>query len=491
MNRPLRGILVVLFLALLGGGVSRAHAAADATRRLNVLLIVSDDLNVRLGCYGAAEAKTPNIDRLAARGLRFDRAYCNYPVCNVSRTSFLSGRYPEVTEVLTNGMNPRLRLGENFQFLPEYFRANGYFAAGCGKIAHGTFAKSLTWDYYSEPQSGVDGDDEDPAVRPKGAKKGGKAAKGGKKGKAAAGAAPNRDVPFPWQATDNADEAEPDGQVARRLLKYFSAHRDQPFFIAAGFHKPHVPHTAPKKYFDLHDPAKMPTPPEPPGHEKDIPALAWAPRSERGLTLDQRRAIIQHYYAATSFMDAQVGLLLDEMDRLQLWDNTVVVFMGDHGWHLGEHGGFYAKMSLMDESARAPLIVVAPGVKAGGSTRSLAEYVALFPTLADVCGLPAPAGVQGASLRPILHDPGARVREQAYTVVLRGARNFGRALHTEKMTYLEWPDGSQQLYDAASDPHEYANLAVRPEHKEQLADFKRRLARRRDEISAGGKPVSP
>jgi len=464
-------------------GLVSALSAADSAKKPNVLLIVADDLNTRLGCYGAAEAKTPHIDRLAARGMRFDRAYCNYPVCNVSRTSFLSGRYPEVTGVLNNATNPRIRLGPDFQFLPEYFRAQGYFTAGCGKIAHGGFNSVVKWDYYSEPQRGIDGDEEDRAQRQKTKSA---AKKGGKKGKAAAVADGNAAAndPFPWQATTNPDAQEPDGQVARRLLKFFGEKRDQPFFIAAGFHKPHVPHTAPQKYFDLHDPAKMPVPPEPAGHEKGIPAIARAPRSVDGLSLDQRRAIIQHYYAATSFMDAQVGLLLDEMDRLKLWDSTVVVFMGDHGWHLGEHGGFYAKMSLMDESARAPFVVVAPGVKPGTATSAVAEYVDLFPTLAELTGRAAPAGLQGASLVPVLKNSGQRVRDHAYTIVTRGADKMGRALHGPKFTYLEWPDGAQQLYDAVTDPHEYQNLAAKPEHASTLATMKTRLAKRRAEVVA-------
>jgi arylsulfatase A-like enzyme len=470
-----RSLLLVCALAL----GARWPAAGAPAARPNVLFIVSDDLNVRLGCYGAAEAKTPNLDRLAARGMRFDRAYCNYPVCNVSRTSFLSGRYPEVTGVLNNNTDPRIRLGADFQFLPEYFRAHGYFAAGCGKIAHGTYHHVLKWDYYSEPQRGGEEDDLTRTGKQKGAKKSGKKAKGAAK----AGAA--TDVPFGWQATDNDDADEPDGQVARRLLKYFSegARGGRPFFIAAGFHKPHVPHTAPKKYFALHDPAKMPTPAEPPGHEKDIPAIAWAPRSERNLTLEQRRAIIQHYYAATSFMDAQVGLLLDELDRQKLWDSTIVVFIGDHGWHLGEHGGFYAKMSLMDESARAPLIVVAPGLKAGTATNSLAEYLDLFPTLVELAGLPVPVGLQGVSLAPVLRNPAAVAREQAYTIVLRGAERIGRALHTATYTYLEWPDGSRQLYDAVTDPREYANLARKPAHAETLHTLQAMMARRQGEVA--------
>lgn len=471
---PLARILPVLaaFVAVAIG----ASRAAEPVNRPNVLLIVSDDLNTRLGCYGAAEAKTPNLDRLAARGLRFDRAYCNYPVCNVSRTSFLSGRYPEVTGVLNNAMNPRLRLGEGFQFLPEYFRAHGYATAGCGKIAHGTFSGAVKWDYYSEPQTGGEEDDARPATKQKGAKK------AAKKSKSAPAPSSGPDVPFPWQMTNNRDEEEPDGQVARRLLRFFSANPGKPFFIAAGFHKPHVPHTAPRKYFDLHDPAKMPTPPEPPGHERDIPDIAWAPRSERSLTLDQRRAIIQHYYAATSFMDAQVGVLLAEMDRLELWDSTLVVFMSDHGWHLGEHGGFYAKMSLMDESARAPFIVAGRGVPRGVVTRSLLEYVDLFPTLVDIAGLPMPSGLQGVSQAPVLRDPAVAVRESAYTIVLRGGNRTGRALHTAGHTLLQWPDGGRQLYDAVTDPREYANLAASPAHAATLRSMEAALARRQEEV---------
>src|SRR5205814_1416428 len=173
------------------------------------------------------------------------------------------------------------------------------------------------------------------------------------------------DVPFAWQATDNKDEDEPDGQVARKVVKLLEQHKDKPFFIAAGFHKPHVPHTAPKKYFDLYPVEKMPLPPEPTDHAKNIPALAHPPKYYPGLADAQKRSIIAHYYAATTFMDAQVGLLLDAMDRLKLWDNTVVVFLGDHGWHLGEHDGFWAKVSLMEESARAPLIIYAPGKASG------------------------------------------------------------------------------------------------------------------------------
>ncbi|MBM3856022.1 MAG: hypothetical protein FJ399_23180, partial [Verrucomicrobia bacterium] len=257
-----------LFLGALVLAAAELPAAGNS-RLPNVLLIISDDLNCRLGCYGAAEAKTPNIDRLAARGVRFDRAYCNYPVCNVSRTSFLSGRYPEATGVFNNSTSPRSVLGDSFQFLPEYFRAQGYFTAGAGKIAHGSYARLLKWDYFSEPSRGVVAEDDDaPPKRPAGKKA---------KTKAKSPAQMASGDPFEWQATANDDADEPDGQTARRLRRFFAGQTGQPFFIAAGFHKPHVPHTAPKKYFDLHDPARMPTPLEPPGHVQQIPKIAFGP----------------------------------------------------------------------------------------------------------------------------------------------------------------------------------------------------------------------
>jgi iduronate 2-sulfatase len=314
--------------------ISPLLMAAD--KKLNVLFIVSDDLNCSLGCYGDKITQSPNIDRLAARGVRFDRAYCNYPVCNASRTSFLSGRRPETTKVLGNGTEPRIALGPNFKFLPECFHDHGYFTASIGKISHPTFAGTVKWDVQSDAQRGQDeGDEETPAAKTK-ARAGNAKAKldeaakakrrAAKAAQAAAKAAPGGDVPFGWQATDNDDAGEPDGITARRVVKLLEQHKDGPFFIAAGFHKPHVPHTAPKKYFDLYEAAKMPLPHEPEGHTKYIPEIARAPKYFPDLNKDQDRAIIQHYHAATTFMDAQVGLLLDTLDRLKLWDSTVVVF---------------------------------------------------------------------------------------------------------------------------------------------------------------------
>jgi uncharacterized sulfatase len=471
--RPLRLFFVLIFL------LSAAASAAD--KKLNVLLIVSDDLNCSLGCYGDKVTQSPNIDRLAARGVRFDRAYCNYPVCNASRTSFLSGRRPETTKVLGNGTQPRVALGPDVRFLPEYFHDHGYFTAGIGKISHPTFAGSVKWDVQSDAQRGQEeGDDEAPVAKKKagdGKAKLDAAAKlkrrEAKAAEAAAKAQLGGDVPFGWQATSNDDADEPDGITARRVVKLLEQHKDGPFFIAAGFHKPHVPHTAPKKYFDLYDVAKMPLPREPEGHAKYIPEIAHPPKYYPELKPEQERAIIQHYHAATTFMDAQVGLLLDTLDRLKLWDNTVVAFLGDHGWHLGEHDGFWAKMSLMEESARAPLIVYAPGKKSNAGCQRLAEFVDLFPTLTDLCGLPLPSGLEGMSLAPLLDDPNRSWKKAVFTVVSRRG-GLGRAVRTETHELIAWPDGSEQLFDHTRDPHEYENLVLDTRQKE-VADSLRQL----------------
>jgi uncharacterized sulfatase len=446
-----RWIVLGLTIGAMGG------PAAVEPPRLNVLWIISDDLNNALGCYGNAIVRTPNIDRLAARGVRFDRAYCNYPLCNPSRTSFLSGRYPDTTGILSNTVDPRTNLGRDFQFAPEYFRARGYFTAGVGKIAHGRFSDAVAWDLYEEPARG--GKKDPQKKKNKQAKK-----------------EPQQDLSMlPWKATDGSDEDEPDGRVARRIVKLLEERPgDRPFFIAAGFHKPHLAHVAPRKYFDLYPPEKIATAPEPAADAQGIPPLARPGHYYPDLTEAQRREAIAHYYACVSFMDAQVGLLLDALDRLKLWENTVVVFIGDHGWHLGEHGGFWAKTSLMEESARTPLIVAAPGRKAGVGCARLVEFVDIYPTLTELCGLPPAEGVEGLSVVPLLDDPARPWKKGAFTVVHR-RNDLGRAVRTETHTYIRWPDGGEQLYERAKDPRETANLARDPAQAATLAELRKLL----------------
>ena len=426
--------------------------------KLNVLFIAVDDLNTRLGCYGDPVAKTPNIDRLAKMAVRFDRGYCNYPLCNPSRTSLLSGRRPETTKVLDNSTPPRTHLGAGAVFLPELFRANGYFTARVGKIAHGKYEDAIKWDISEGSRSGV------PAGRKVTKKR-------VPSGRAFAG------IKLNWTPTDNADEDEPDGHTARRIVKLIDASQGKPWFLGCGFHKPHLPWIAPKKYFDIYDPARIPLPQEPPNDREDIPAIALTHTAgDERMTDDQKRQAIAAYHAATSFMDAQVGVLLDELDRRQLWDSTVVLLFGDHGWHLAEHQGLWRKMTLFEESGRAPLLVAAPGFQRAAVSRGFVEWVDLYPSLAELCGLKAPGGLEGTSFVPLLKDPARQWKKAAYTVVTRG-ETLGRRVVTERYGYTEWGSPAvAELYDRSKDPKEYVNLVKDPKLKPVIAELQTLLA---------------
>ncbi len=287
----------------------------------------------------------------------------------------------------------------------------------------------------------------------------------------------------------DADDADTwDGKVARRAAERIeeAARSGRPFYIAAGFRRPHTPYIAPRKYFDLYPPERMTWPAEPPGHLAGIPPIALTyPPGAPTLPEARRAGVMSAYFASISFMDAQVGVLLDAIDRLKLWDRTVVVFQSDHGYHLGEHGGLHHKMTLFEEGVRVPLIVAAPGVKAGSSSSRLVELVDLFPTLADLCGLEPPGDLEGTSFRPLLVDPNRPWKTGAFAVVGRhgtpekggnsaklDVNYLGRTVRTERWRYTEWPNGSAELYDQDADPREYANLADRPQFAATRSELK-------------------
>lgn len=440
--------------------LAAALHGTEPAPRWNVLFIVADDLNNDLGCYGNPVVKSPNIDRLAASGVRFDRAWCQYPVCNASRTSFLSGRRPDTTGVIDNSTPPRTHL-KDAVMLPEHFRRNGYTTIKVGKIFH-------TGDAFEDPRSW------DTDIRETKEAKNPPESQIIEKGEGVVLNAKDEDT---W-----------DGFVARKAaaLMEQAARDGKPFFVAAGFRRPHTPYIAPKKYFDLYPPEKLTPRPEPPEHVKNIPpiALTYNLGSER-LPEPRRRPVMSAYYASVSFMDAQVGVLLDTLDRLKLRDRTVVVFLGDHGYHLGEHGGLWHKMTVFEEAARVPLIVAAPGKKPGVSPR-LVELVDLFPTLAELCGLPKPDGLEGLSFVPLLGWPGQPWKKAAFTVVSHAGKvkggaeldptKLGRTVRTERWRYTEWFDGSVELYDHDTDPHEFANLAHAPNNAATIAELKRMVA---------------
>ncbi len=422
------------------------------SRRWNVLLVAVDDLNNRLGCYGDPVVRSPNIDRLAARGVRFDHAYCQYPLCNPSRTSLLSGRRPDTTRIYGNQTPPRTTLGD-VAFLPEHFRKHGYFTGRVGKIAHGAFEHAVSWDV-SENASGRQ------ASRPAALKK--QQGEGG--------------IKLQWVPTDRRDEEEPDGRTARRIVELMEQNQNRPFFLGCGFHKPHLPWVAPKKYFDLYPPETIRLPPTPANDRDDIPPVALTRTAgDDALTELDRKQAVAAYHAATTFMDAQLGVVLEAVDRLKLWDRTVVLLFGDHGWHLNDHLGLWRKMTVFEESARAPLITAVPGRRAAVSPR-LVEFVDIYPSLVELCGLAAPEGLEGSSFVPLLENPQRAWKKAAFTQVQRGRDTMGRSVRTDRYRYTEWSGGQgAELYDHQGDAHEFRNLARVEDPK--LAPVKEQMKR--------------
>jgi uncharacterized sulfatase len=440
----------------------RLEAAAEPRARLNVLFISVDDLNTDLGCYGHPVVRSPHIDRLAARGVRFDRAYCQYALCNPSRSSFLSGLRPETTGILDQATAPRQRLPQAV-FLPQHFRNHGYFTARVGKIYHRDDHDS--WDL---AENADPADPQEVAAQRRRYEK------------------PQGQRTPDWAVLDIADEATADGTVARRIVRLMeqSVKEGKPFFLAAGFRKPHLPWAAPKRYFDLYPQATIRLPQEP--ALDAVPRIALMTELSGAPQPEPTWQAVAAYYACISFMDAQVGVLLDALERLKLWDNTVVVLFGDHGFHLGDHGGLWAKHTLFERAARVPLTIVVPrGPNAGQACPRLVELLDLYPTLADVCGLPAPGRLEGKSLVPLLQQPGAAWDRPARTVVVHEGV-LGRSLRTERWRYTEWEDGKKgvELYDHDSDPGEYRNLASDPRHAAIVAELRQRLRQ-------GGKESRP
>jgi uncharacterized sulfatase len=436
--------------------MSQSLAAEASGRAKNVLFIAVDDLNHSLGCYGHSVVKSPNIDRLAARGIRFDRAYCQFPVCNPSRTSLLTGLRPDTTGVLNNDIAFRSKLPDVVT-LPQLFRENGYFTARAGKIFH---ARTDTDD----PKGW------DSKFDPKGTSRGKKG-----RGRNLTGGSVKW---CRWLAAEGDDEDQPDGQIAAEAIDLLEEHRDGPFFIAVGFHKPHDPFVAPKRYFDLYRPEQMELIRDPadrsPVHPQSI-GSGWKKDFDR-FTDRERREFMHAYYAGISFIDAQLGKLMATMDRLNLWRNTTVVFFSDHGYQLGNHG-WWNKNTLYEPSARAPMIVVTPEMTKGGTACSrIVEFVDIYPTLADRHGLPAPGNLAGTSFKPLLRNPNLPWKKAAFTQVQRGA-TAGHSVRTHRWRYMEWDHGKQgaELYDHDNDPGEYYNLAGKPEHARTVEKLKKML----------------
>lgn len=442
-------------------------------KKMNVLFIASDDLNTRMGTYGHPLVKTPNLDRLARRGVRFDNAYCQYPLCSPSRVSLLTGLRPDTTRIFDLKTVFRDNI-PTVTTLPEFFKGKGYFSARVGKIFHYGVPGDIGTDGLDDPQSW------DQVVNPKGRDK--------TVEDRLTNYTPHRGLgsSLSWYRAEGTDDEQTDGIVASEAIRLMSEHKDKPFFIAAGFYRPHCPYISPAKYFDMYPLDKITLPQEPPEHFAHIPGPAlWTNPLYWGLNEQQRKEVIQAYYASVTFMDAQVGKLLDAVDRLGLAENTIIVFWSDHGYLLSEHGQ-WMKQSLFEEAARVPLVIAAPQAKGNGKVcQRPVELVDLYPTLAALCGFEPPRYLDGASLLALLDRPGARGDRPAYTQVLRPKQNImGRSVRTERWRYTEWNDGKEgaELYDQKKDPYEYKNLADDPGFSSVREEMKRLLNqnRRRD-----------
>ncbi len=463
---PAPWFLVALFVGLSADGQS-----AEPPSRPNVLLIVSDDLNCRVGSYGDSLVRTPNIDRLAQRGVLFERVYAQYPVCNPSRCSFLSGRRPETTGILDNTVGIRTQCPD-IVTLPQSFRQAGWFTAGIAKIFHvdqwdpprpedrpGSWKRDdpLAWDFRlnTKPtETGRQGDRME-----------------------LAGKSFSRDTLNFRLMADGTDADQDDGQTTLEVIKLLRQNREKPFFIGGGFRRPHAAWIAPREYFGLYPLDRLSLPD--PGSRSGVPPIAFTNAEPNYGVPDEMLHFLQGYLATVTFLDAQVGRLLDELDRLELANNTIIVFFGDHGFHLGEHG-LWHEHTLFEESTRTPMIIAGPGIPAGRRCRRTVELLDVFPTLVDLCGVDPPADLEGISLRPLLEDPDADWDRPAFTVERRswkGRPVVGRSIRTERWRYTQWDEGrvGHELYDHDADPHEHRNLADDPRMADAVRDLSARL----------------
>ena len=435
-------------------------SSSDALAKPNVLLIIVDDLRPELNCYGVGAVKSPNLDRLAAQGMKFELAYCQYPVCNPSRASMLTGLRPDATGVLDNTTPFRSKLADVVT-LPQHFRRNGYFSAGLGKVFHRGGSLADVRHEMDDPRSYDELKYFQPS--PTGDKGEGRNVTGGK-------------IDWcRWLAAEGTDEDQPDGQIAAHAIRLIQRHKDGPFFIAAGFHKPHDPFVAPRKYFELYPLDSLKLYADPPDATRLLPQSISGKWHElfKQFTEQDKREIQRAYYAGTSFVDAQIGKLLDALDRLDLAKNTIVIMLGDHGYHLGERQ-WWNKNTLFEFSCRVPLIVRVPAAtNAGQACRRPVELVDLYPTLLDYCQLDSPHKLAGHSLRTLLENPDAKWDKPARTQVQRG-RIAGRSVRTERWRYIEWDQGREgaELYDQEKDPGDYHNLADQPQFKDVIAQLK-------------------
>ncbi len=436
-------------LCVVGIALAAIPLSAAEPKKPNVIFIAIDDLNHWVGYFGRnPQTITPNIDRLASHGTRFTHSYCAAPVCNPSRAALLTGVRPFTSGVYENNDDWRQVISEELP-LTTTFRKAGYTVKGAGKIYHGSYPRRSEWDDYlanegSEP-------------KPKG-----DTGVGGIK----------------FAPLDCRDDELHDWKIVQYGIDELKKPHDRPFFLAIGLHKPHMPWNVPRKYYDMHPLADIKLPPTQPGDLSDVPSAGIAmarPDGDHREILESGRwkDAIQGYLAAISYCDAMIGRLIDAYDHSAERDNTIIVFWGDHGWHLGEKQ-HWRKFALWEESTRAPLIWVAPGVtKPNTVCDRTVDFMSIYPTLTDLCGLATPKHIEGRSIRSLLENPESKWDSPAVTTYRFG----NHAIRTERWRYIRYNNGDEELYDEAADPYEWTNLALDPNYADAKEALKQHLPR--------------
>ena len=459
-------IFLATHISLLLAPLPAPLHAADASpspAKLNVLLIMADDLRDFGGAFTKEVVKTPNLDRLRARGTTFERAYVQYPVCNPSRSSMMTGLRAQQTGIVGNDVPLRQKMPDVIT-LPQLCKDAGWQSHAFGKLYHlgGGRDAEARQRWMDTGRSWHTAQSYEATVAGRKLLEGRNVTGGALKWCA-------------WGAADGTDDDQPDGQIAAATVAMIEKLGDASWFIGCGFMKPHDPFIAPKKYFDLYPPDSLRIWTDPanttPVRKESVGFGDYATAFAK-FTDQERRELLRAYLAGTSFMDAQLGRVLDVLDKHKLWDRTLVIFVGDHGYHTGERQ-WWNKNTLFERSCRAPMIIAAPGMKGGQTTKSLVEFIDLYPTVADFCGLKMPHVAPGISLRPVLTDPAASIKDAAFTLVTRGAKLHGQSIRTARWRFTRWSDGKTELYDHDVDPEELRDVSA--SHADIIAQLTARI----------------
>lgn len=461
LKQPLITLLLLFFLwTKLSISFSMQTCAVEfnhkeQSRKLNVLFIMSDDMRPVLGCYGHPVVQSPNIDNLATKGVRFERAYCQYPLCNPSRTSLLTGRHPTTSGVLDNITDFR-KHHPDWVSLPQHFRANGYTTLRCGKIFHGGIDDAMAWDKGGDPPRPDHGD---------------------RKPVNNATRIPNSDRVV---ALEGDGQSHQDYRIGDTAIQFLRDYRDKPFFLCCGFTRPHSPPTAPRKLIDQYAAVNTPLPTTfapAPIAPSGFPKISITGNSDlfvkRDASREEATKMLQAYYASVTWTDWNVGRVIQELDSLGLRERTVVVFWGDHGYHLGEFGKWAKHGSLFELGTRVPLIISAPGMSGNGKTvEPPVQSLDLYPTLCNLCGIAPPASIEGHDLVPLLNDVLSPWNHVAYSVA-GNAVKLGVAVRTNRYRYAEWSDGrdGSMFIDESIDPNETKNLVQDPKYADVVNEL--------------------